>query len=201
MFAIVIMLIIALMPTGVDGWLVIVDQNWQPGVPALCFYPTITEDINADVCISTAFLATNFFTRTVKLFHWTSDLFESCSRGIPSRLVRSVLARLVVFSVPPGTIFKTHRLRRSSIQDSQEICPTVERFSRHGLILWLRFLVFSIFLSVNVVGKAGLDLAENMLWEVCLPLLVLSFGIAEQGISDWLAPNCTDMGNNQALQD
>jgi hypothetical protein len=69
-------------------------------------------------------------------------------------------------------------------------------FSRHGLILWLRFLAFSIFPSVYVVGKAGLDLAETMLWEVCLALPALSLNVTEQGFSDWLAHNRADMGND-----
>jgi hypothetical protein len=58
MFAIVIMLIIALMPTGADGWPVAASHNWQPGIPAECFYASveILGDINSDVCISAAFL-------------------------------------------------------------------------------------------------------------------------------------------------
>ena len=172
MFAIVLMLIYALLPTGVPSWLVSFDQTWQPGIPAQCFFGQIyTQDINIDVSISIVFLATNYFTRTVKLFHGTSELLESFSRAIPRRLLRGALTRLATFSVPPGTLFETRQLRRSSVQDSRQASLTAERFSRYGVILWLRFLVFSIFMSVYVVGKAGLDLAETMLWEVCLTLL------------------------------
>lgn len=80
MFCTIIMLIIALLPTGNQNWLWDPYDNFTGGVPAICFSKNIRDSSDYSIrdgkpdsmIVSIIVLWVSYFTRVVKLFSWSS---------------------------------------------------------------------------------------------------------------------------------
>jgi hypothetical protein len=140
MLVMLVMLLIALLPTGLSNWplqdpVVVYNATWQPGIPARCYFSEIGWRINEDVVISITFLATNYFTRTVKLFDCSSDKAELIFRTMPNRLLRRFLNHFNAFYVPFGTRSQSRPLTTPMIETAKKTSLKVRRLSCNCIIL------------------------------------------------------------------
>ena len=154
MLVLVVMLVAALLPTATPLWQIIYSFEFA-GVPAQCFYEVLTQlpvldsDASAWIFTSSAYDVPAAMTGIVSMCY----------------LILSYLVRAIKLS-QSGSNFARLWLRKKPGNLAKKLLDNLHGRSRRGkaTIAWL--FAYEVLLVLFVIGRAGLDLFESMLWEV-----------------------------------
>ncbi len=172
MLLLLILLVVALLPTGLSNWPVLNPYTaeffepfaWQPGIPAKCYFKEIGGVENKAVILSIAFLVTNYLTRTSKLFDISSDATNKLFKRKPSHAYKKLLKYFSSSYIPADRSLSNESLGTTGANFESNCYLCIRNSS---LLKGSRSLFFSALWSFYVIGKVVCDLVTTEFWEVC----------------------------------